>query len=159
MKSLSAFLLLPSVKDNRFLEIKNITVEEAKDFLDLYTVKLLNNKDIQTIDYSTGLKAEMTFLHPLKFQLFFDEVDTNNIASFSLYVQVLAKIKSMSKIACHEHRYNRAVFVDLDNNVIGFGTTLFGSKNGYINYSDSSLNNELASIQSYIDNYSYQDIL
>jgi hypothetical protein len=159
MKSMNAFFLLPSVKDKRILEIKNISIEEAKDFLHIQTIKLINSPDIEVKDYLTGLKAEIEFLHPISLKPFIDEIDTNNIAYQPLYEQIISKIFNLVNICVKDQKYRRAIYTDLDQNIIAFSTILFGSKFGYINYYDSNLNNELAGIQSYIDNYNYQDIL
>jgi hypothetical protein len=159
MKSMNAFFLLPSIKDRRILEITNINVDEARDFLDYQSLKLVTSSGISVIDYLTGLKAEVEFLRSIKFQAFFEEIDTNNIAYQPLYEQVLTKIKNLVNVSVNGHKYRRAVYADLDANFIAIGTTLVGSEKGYISYYDANLNNELAGIQSYIDKYSYQDTL
>jgi hypothetical protein len=139
-------LFLPSLVAKKFLEIKNLSLAEATEFCNNFTARVKEKRKVKQAGADdTNLIIISDYLHTHPGYALVDDLDESE------FFDVLA-ISTTSGV-----RGARPVFVDLERNVVGVGTTVVYNQNwASVNFDDNTL---LATLDEYFETVNSNDDL
>lgn len=130
---MSGVLYLPSLKEKKFIEVKNLDLDEALVLIDDFTAKVASNR--KTKDTGDAIGSAVVYVNSFVFNgsdIGFDDEDSEEI----IHALKLADTRGI--------RGARAVFIDQSDGTFAVGTAVVYNANwATLNFEDNTITDKL----------------